>query len=290
MIIVTDNGLDLAPEILDKLQVEIVPLELTLDGKTYQGGVDIQSDEFYKLVRASDGYPTTSQPSPAAFDEVYTRWIEHDPQILSIHMSQQLSGTVNAARLGAEMAAKKGAQVTVLDSHTVSGPLGWQVEVAARAAAANWPTQQIVELVRQVGAKTRVIFSPDTLKYLVHGGRVSHLQGMAASVLNIKPLLQITHETGRIESIGRVRTLRKAVDEQVRIIEQEYGAGAALRVQIEHTDNPEMAAYAHDIMSQRFRCHYLPTTSITPIVGAHLGPGGVSIVYAPLATFEQVPD
>lgn len=289
MKIITDNGIDIAPERLAGLDVEIVTLTITLDGKSYRGGVDIQSDEFYKLVRASSDYPVTSQPSPADFDEVYTRHIESDPEMISIHMSHHLSGTFNAARLGAEMAGKKGAKVSVVDSRAVSGSLAWTVEAAARAAKAGWSRERILALCEEVGKATRIILSPETLKYLVHGGRVSHIQGFAAGLLNIKPILHLTYEEGKLTNIGKVRTLKKAIAEHIDIIGKEHAEGAALRVQIEHADNPELAAYAQELMSQRFTCEFLPTTSITPVIGAHTGPGLVGIVYAPQSAFANVP-
>lgn len=289
MKIITDNGLDIAPEKLEGLNIEIVPLSIQLGDKSYRGGVDIQSDAFYKLVRESAHFPMTSQPAPADFDEVYSRILLEDPDIISFHMSAQLSGTYNSARLGGEIATQKGANVTVIDSRVISGPLGWMVEAAGRAAKAGWNREQILDLANRVAEGSRVIFSPDTLKYLVNGGRVSHLQGLAASMLNIKPVLQVGYETGKIESVGKVRTMKKALGEQVNIIAREHGDGSKLRVQVEHADNPEMAEYAVDLMSQRFDCVFYPTTSITPLVGAHTGPGATAIVYAKESIFADVP-
>ncbi len=291
MQIITDNGIDIAAECLEGLAVHVVPLTITVGDAHYKGGVDIQSEAFYHLLRTSGHFPTTSQPSPADFQAVYTQLAEQDPDIISIHMSAQLSGTYNAARLGAERTMKEtpGTHITVIDSRHISGSLGYMVEAAARAAAAGWERQAIVELVEQVGRATTIIFSPDTMRYLVHGGRASHLQGFAASMLNIKPVLRMTHTGGNIESIATVRTMRKALVKQVDIIAGELGEDTPLRVQVEHADNPQMASVLRDLMIQRFDCDFLPDTSITPLVGAHTGPGLVGMTYAARDVFAPVP-
>lgn len=288
MKIITDSGMDIAPACLDGLNVQIVPLTVTLGDAHYRD--DIAAGDFYALVRESGLFPTTSQPSPADFKEVYLRAAEQDPEIISIHMSSHISGTYNAARLGAEQAMKESAvHITVIDSHHASGSLGWMVETAARTAAAGWSREDIVAAVERVGRATTILFSPETMKYLVHGGRVSHLRGFAATMLNIKPVLQIRHSSGKIENLGTVRTFKKAIAHQLDFIAEQYGDGAALRVQIEHADNAKMADYLHGLMAERFDCEFVPTAMITPLIGAHTGPGLVGVVYAPLSVFEGLP-
>lgn len=288
MQIVTDNGMDIAPGTLDGLDVHIVPLEIHLDGKSYRGGVDIQSDEFYTMVRAAEGYPSTSQPSPGDFNDTYQRIAAKDPDIISIHMSAKVSGTFNAARLGAEMASSEGANVTVIDSRTMSGALGWQVEAAAKAAKAGQSREQITALIEEIGKQTRMVFVPDTLKYLVHGGRVGHIQGFAAGLLNIKPILNVTHENASLERLATARTMKKAIGELVNIIAKEHGEGASLRIQVEHADNPEGANQAKELVKSRFDADLLADTSVTPVIGAHAGPGTIAIVYAPQSVFAGI--
>lgn len=288
MKIITDTGMDAAPERLEGFDIQVVPLTITLGENQYQD--DIPPTEFYRLVRETGLFPTTSQPSPADFKEVYLRAAQDDPNIISIHMSSQLSGTYNAARLGAAQAMEEGnANITVIDSYHVSGALGWMVEAAARAAAAGWARDDIVKLVERVGDASVVLFSPETMRYLVHGGRVSHLRGFAATMLNIKPVLQLTHATGKVENLGTVRTFKKAIAHQLDFIAEQHGEGASLRVQVEHADNTKMADYLHGLMADRFDCHFLPDTVITPLLGAHTGPGLVGVVYAPKAVIDEIP-
>ena len=188
MQIITDSGTDvyLSPEQRSELNIHVVPLVVTLDGKSYREGVDIQPGEFYSLLAATDGLPTTSQPSAGDFAETYRQLATTDRDILSIHMTSGLSGTFNAAKAGAELATE--ANVTVVDTKTLSAAAGWQVVAAARAAKAGWSNEQILPMLERISAASDSAYTLKELKYLIHGGRISHMKGLIASALNIKPL------------------------------------------------------------------------------------------------------
>ena len=127
MQIVTDSGVDiiLPSEQLAKLNIQVVPLSVTIDGKSYREGVDIETSEFYRLLAATKSLPTTSQPSPGDFAATYRRLAVHDPDILSIHMSSGLSGTYSASQTGADLVPE--ANVTHVDTKTLSAATGFQV-------------------------------------------------------------------------------------------------------------------------------------------------------------------
>jgi DegV family protein with EDD domain len=285
MQIVTDRGMDLAPEQMAGLDIHFVPLVLTLDGTDYRSGEDIQPDEFYRLLEATSSFPTTSQPSPGTFAELYRKLAATDPDILSIHISSGLSGTVNAARLGAQMVPE--ANVTIVDTKTLSGAQGWQVEAAARAAKDGWPVERILALLDRIGAATDTLYTLATMRYLIHGGRISHLKGLLASVLNIKPLIGVEKEGGTYTQCGSTRTLRAAILKIADVVAEQHAPGSALRVQALHGDNPEGAALLRERMSQLFECEWLPTSSIAPVLGAHTGPGLVGLVFAPKSVFKE---
>ena len=285
MQIVTDRGMDLSPEQLAGLEIHSVPLTLTLDGKTYLSGEDIQPDEFYRLLAATPSFPTTSQPSPGMFAELYRKLAATDPEILSIHISSGLSGTVQSAQLAAQMVPE--AHVTIVDTKTLSGAEGWQVEAAARAAKAGWPLGRILALVDQVREATDTIYTLATLRYLIHGGRISHLKGLLASVLNIKPLIGVEKEHGTYTQRGSARTLNAAILKIADSVAGQHAPGTALRAQVLHGNNPDGATLLRERMSELFKCTWLPTCSIAPVLGAHTGPGLVGLVYAPQSAFEQ---
>ncbi len=285
MQIVTDRGMDLSPEQMKDLDIHFVPLTFTLGGKSYRSGEDIQPDEFYALLEADGGFPTTSQPSPGVFAELYRRLAKSDPDILSIHISSGLSGTVNAARLGAQMVPE--ANVTVVDSKTLSGALGWQVEAAAKAVKAGWAKERVLALVDRVRAATDTLYTLATLRYLIHGGRISHLKGLLGSVLNIKPLIGVEKEQGIYAQRGSARTLRGAISRLADLVAEQYAPGTALRVQVLHGANPEGAAQLRERLDSLFACEWLPTGPIAPVLGAHTGPGLVGVAFAPVAALPE---
>ncbi|MBN1484816.1 MAG: DegV family protein [Chloroflexia bacterium] len=287
MQIVSDRGMDLPPEIFNALNVHLVPLILTLDGKSYRSGVDIQPTEFYALLAGTDSLPSTSQPSPGFFTELYEKLGAEDREILSVHISSGLSGTVNAALVAAEMVPEL--DVTVVDTKTLSGAEGWQVEAAARAAQAGWSKERTLALIEQVGAATETLFTLSDLKYLIHGGRISHIKGLIASVLNIKPVIGVEKKGGTYVQRGQARTFSRSVKRLVDLIAEQHPAGTALRIQVLHAHNPEGAAMLHHLLDQRFECAWLPTGTIAPVLGAHTGPSLVGAVWAPLEQYPQLP-
>ena len=287
MQIVSDRGMDLSPEQMAGLEIHLVPLILTLEGKSFRSGVDIQPDEFYRMLAATESFPTTSQPSASDFAEMYRRLAVTDPDILSIHISSGLSGTVNAAKAGAAMAPE--ANVTIVDTRTLSAAEGWQVEAAARASKAGWPKERILSLLERVSAATDTLYTLATLKYLIHGGRISHLKGLIASVLNIKPLIGVEKAGGTYVQHGQARTLDRAILRMADHVAAKFSPGAAMRFQIIHGDNARGAAMLRERLDQLFKCAWLPTGSVAPVLGAHTGPGLVGLAYALQAAFTDMP-
>jgi len=287
MQIVSDSGMDLSPEQRAGLDIHVVPLSITLDGQSYRSGVDIQPAEFYRLLAATDSFPTTSQPSAGDFAQIYRRLAATDPDILSIHMSSGLSGTVNAARAGAKLVPE--ANVTIVDTKTLSVALGWQVEAAARALKAGWSKEQILALMERIGAATNSIYTLKELRYLIHGGRISHMKGLIASLLNIKPLIGVEKAGGTYVQLGQARTFKRAIRGLVKCVAEQYAPGSALRVQVGHSHNPGGAAMLREQLERLFECTWLPVVALSPVLGAHTGPSMVGVAYAPQAAFTDIP-
>jgi DegV family protein with EDD domain len=289
MQIVTDSGVDviLPPGQLAKLNIHVVPLSVTLDGKSYREGVDIEPGEFYRLLAATKSLPTTSQPSPGDFAETYRRLAAYDPDILSIHMSSGLSGTYSASQTGAQLVPE--ANITHVDTKTLSAAAGWQVEAAARALKAGWAKEQILALIQRISVATDVIFSLDDLKYLIHGGRISHMKGLVASVLNIKPIIGVEKINGTYVQLGFLRTFQRAVKGLVDLMARKHAPGSALRVQVVHAQNPEGAAMLRKLIDELFDCTWLPVGSLSLVLGAHTGPSMVGVSYATMTPFVDIP-
>lgn len=293
MQIVTDQGADLSEEQIAGLNIHFVPLRITLNGETYIGGVDIDYQTFYQILSTTQAYPSTSQPSPGDFANVYRKLSETDADILSIHISSGLSGTLETARMGAELVPE--AHVTIIDSKTLSCPFGWQVEAAAKALRAGWNLKEIIEFLDQIRHFTEGIFTLNDLKYLIHGGRISHLKGLLASVLNIKPVIGVTKEEGKYYTMGQERTFKRAIHKIVDIIAEMIPRGTALRIQLLHGNNMEGVGMLREWLDQSYQCWFNNTVPVAPLLGAHTGPSLVGLAFAPLELFnvsqlEIVPD
>jgi DegV family protein with EDD domain len=258
-----------------------------LAGQTYREGVDIDAPTFYRLLAATETLPTTSQPSPGEFASLYRQLAATDPEILSIHMSSGLSGTLNAARAAAKQVPE--ARVTHVDTHTLSAGAGWQVEAAARARNAGWPIKRILDLIERIGYATDSLYTLAELRYLIHGGRISHMKGLIASLLNLKPMIGVEKVGGTYEQRGQVRSFAKALRGLVDLISQQHAPGSGIRAQVLHAANPEGAEELRHLVDQRFDCTWLPVGPISMVLGAHTGPTMVGVAYGPLSAYAEMP-
>ena len=288
MHILTDAGADLTAEQTAGLTVHSVPLTFTLDGDTYRSGIDIEPAAFYKLLAGTKSFPTTSQPAPGDFAAAYQKLIAGgDRDILSVHISSGLSGTLNAARLGAQQVPE--ANVTFVDTLTLSGAEGWVVEAAGRMNLAGWPLARILPVLDQIGKATETYYTLETLKYLEHGGRISHIQALLGQILDLKPIIGVEKEHGTYAVHSRERSVKKAVGKIAEMVAARYGGAGQVRVMVMHGNNVPAAEELAKQIGQRIDMRLLPIGPIAPVLGAHTGPGLVGVCAAPLAVFADIP-
>jgi DegV family protein with EDD domain len=289
MHIVTDSGTDhnLSAQEAAKYNLHTVPLNVTLDGKTYQEGVDIKPADFYQLLEKSDNLPITSQPSAGQFAELYRQLAATNPNILSIHITSGLSGTFNSAKAGAQMVPE--ANVTHVDAKTLSAAAGWQVKAAARAIKAGWSMERILGLMKRISDACESVYTLDELKYLIHGGRISHMKGIIASLINIKPLIGVEKDNGTYVQLGQVRTFKGALRGLIEQIKKKYPLGSELRVQVLHSNNPDGAHYLRDQIDELFKCNWLPIGPMSLVLGAHTGPSMVGVGFGSQEVFDEIP-
>jgi DegV family protein with EDD domain len=290
MQIVTDSGTDtsLTPEEMAELNIHIVPLSVTLDGKSYREGIDIEPGDFYDLLDASENMPVTSQPSAGDFAETYRKLAARgDPDILSIHMTSGLSGTFNSALAGGEMVPE--ANVTHFDTKTLSAAAGWQVKAAAQAIKAGWLKEQALELIKRIGDASESMYTLKELKYLINGGRISHMKGLIASVLNIKPMIGVEKIRGTYIQLGQARTFRHSVEGLVERMKTLHPSGSEIMVQVLHSFNPEGGEMLRELIEKTFKCTWLPMGPMSLVLGAHTGRSMVGVAFAPLETFADIP-
>ncbi len=275
MKIVTDRGMDLSPEQTAGLDLTYAPLKINLNGQTLLSGEDITAEEFYLRLQASGAYPTTSQPSPGDFAAIYRKLAAEGEEILSIHISSGLSGTFNAAVQGAALVPE--ARVTFVDSKTLSVPFGWQVEAAATALQAGWPLGRILAYLKEIRASSDGFFTLGDLKYLIHGGRISHLRGLLGAVLQIKPIITVDEPTGKYADVAKDRTLKNAIRTMADHVARKYGSAGKVRVQLLHGHNPEGLELLKEALVRHLDCLFGPVTPIAPVLGAHTGPSLIGL-------------
>jgi DegV family protein with EDD domain len=286
MQIITDRGCDISPEQLEKIKIHFAPMKLTLDDKTYSSGIDLSAEEFYNLMENTESMPVTSQAAVGDFVELYKKVADEDPEILSIHISSGLSGTLNSATTAAAMVPN--AKITHWDTLTLSAPQAWQVEAAALAVKAGWSMQQILDMLTKIRQATEGIFTVETLKYLIHGGRISHLQGMIASLLQIRPVMAVEKEIGKYYTLGKERTTPKALAKLAQSITRFVPEGSEIRAQLLHGNNPSAVAKLKEEVEKLFTCTWLPTVHVGPILGAHTGGSLVGICITPMKLWREL--
>lgn len=278
MKIVTDSGADISLEECEELGVTMLPLKVEVDGISYQSGVDITPERFYDLMDAAQSMPKTSTPSVGEFVEVYTRLAKEDPEIISIHISTGLSGTYNAALNASKMV--EGADVTLVDTKTLSAGTAWQVRAALEMIKAGLSKAVIVERLQQIQDAAITHFTLPDLKYLIAGGRISHLKGLLASLLGIKPVIEVDKGDGKYYDRGKKRSFLKAVQDIPQQILKRIPAGTVLKAQISSADNPKGAQMLKQAMEEVFKCEWLPTVKLGTALGAHTGRGLVGVICA----------
>lgn len=275
--IVTDSTCDLPREAIQALGITVVPLSILFGDEELLDGVDIQADQFFRRLERDPNMPTTAQPSPALFTRAYQRLIEEGAtEILSIHLSQKLSGTLESARQGAQ--GIEGARIEQVDSASVSLGLGIGVMEAAKAARAGAGLDEVRTLVTDIFRRTHIFFTLDTLEYLRRGGRMSRGQEWLGTLLKVKPVLAI--QDGEVVPVGRVRTRQRAIED---IISRCADLRPVEHLFVVHSTTPDEANYMRDRVAALDTNAPITAGAITPVVGVHGGPGvlGAGVVTAP---------
>jgi len=274
--IVTDSTCDLPPETIRALGLAVVPLNVFFGEERLRDGLDIDAHSFYPRLVASHELPRTSQPSAEAFKEVYKSLSFETDEIVSIHISSRLSGTLNSASVASDQVKKDGLRIELIDSYNVSLGLGLIVREAATAAARGASLQEVVTVVRRSMDRVSVFLLVDTLEYLHRGGRIGRASSMLGSVLNIKPIIGV--ENGEVVPFERVRTRSKAVERLYQLATRD-GAARSL---IAASTGSDHEAHAFAARLKPVLTHTdVQTAVIGPTVGVYTGPNalGVAILH-----------
>ena len=277
ILVVTDSTAYIPDAALGGLNIPVIPLWLIWGDERFRDGVDIDPPTFYRRLRESKTFPTTSQPSAGEFIEFFQRVGTGADAIVGVFISSKLSGTVASALAAQEQLP--GWTIRVVDSLSTSMGLGFPALAAARAAAAGQSLDEVVAAAEDVRDRMNVLFAVDTLEYLHRGGRIGGAQRFLGTALSIKPLLHI--EDGRVEALAQVRTKRKAVAQMLDVVEERLGGKPIAEVCVLDVDTPEEGDALARQVEERFGVSPVYRTTVSPVIGAHAGPGTVGICFYP---------
>jgi DegV family protein with EDD domain len=286
MKIVTDCAADMTAGELEQLDVTQAPLFIQFpDGEV--NSADISPDDFYNRLEAMrPSIPTTAQPSAGIFAELYRKIARREKEILSIHISSGLSGTINSARDGGEQ-VKDEAHVSFWDTLTLSGGERFQVMAAAWAARANWTLDSIEDRLKSIREKTEVIYTLDTLEYLARGGRIGRVKALAGALLNLKPVIRVDLD-GKYSTVSTGRTLGKSLTAIAEHLHHRY-AQTPVWVTVLHGRFAEKAEILANELKARLNIKKLEVNRISPVLGVHTGPGIVGAAVVPMELMEDLP-
>ncbi len=278
MKIVTDSAVDLPEEMFTQYEIERMPLLISFGHESLRSGIDIQPEEFYRRLAASSDLPTTSQPSVGELVDLYRRIGQSDKDILSLHISSGLSGTLNSARLAAQQCPDL--KITLVDTKTLSAAQGFQIVAAAQAIRRYLSLEQILARIDCVAEQTDIFFTLDTLHYLQQGGRIGRVQAMAGSLLNLKPVITVDKGPGTYVRAGNTRSISKSLL-MIADLVQEKMKDTLAWVHVLHANSIEHAHELRELIAARLPTAQITLGQIVPVLGVHTGPGCVGAVCGP---------
>ena len=272
---VTDSTSDVPANLAEQYGIEVVPALININGKSYADGVGISREEFYTRLPGLKPSPTTSAPSVGSFQERYEKLLKAGADsVISIHPPNELSGIFNAARLAAQ---EFGPRVKVLDSGQVSLGLGFQVVLAAEAAAKGAIQNEVLALVDSIRKRVRVTALLDTIEYVRRSGRVSWAVAMIGSLLRLQPLLELRY--GIVHRLGQARTRLQGIE---RLVETLNSWGPLERLAVLHTNAESTARQLLEEVKSKVSTPPL-LVNVTTAIGTHVGPNGLGFAAVPVS-------
>lgn len=277
--VVTDSTAYLPSELTEELGISVVPLYVIMGGVSGEEGIDITPAQLATALRERHQRISTSRPTPSAFAETYRRCLDAGSAgVVSIHLSRELSGTWDAARLAAEEVDPH--RVRVMDSRSAGMGLGFAVLAAAERAGAGGDLREVFAAGESTAIGTVTLFYVDTLEFLRRGGRIGTAAAALGTALSVKPLLHVVN--GKIVALEKVRTASKAL---ARLTEVAVARAGMRRVDVavQHLAAPERAdLVAADLRERLPALRRMYTGEVGAVVGAHVGPGLIGVVVAPV--------
>lgn len=276
--IVTDTACNVTPELAEDWDIHVLPLEIIFGETTYKEGFELPTEEFYKKMDTSDALPKTSQPNIAAAYALYEELSEEYDEILSIHMSSDLSGTYQAFYAIADEI--ENVDITLYDTKLVTVPARELVYHAKRLADEGKPAKEIVAQLDEITKKVYTLFTVSSLENLVEGGRISSIAGAIVKFIKIKPVISITSE--EIKMLSTVRSSKRALKKmEKKALKHIESLDYPFKIMIGQGNHMKAAEKLRENLLKKFPNQIIEIQPITAVVGVHTGSGAAGIVVAP---------
>lgn len=271
--VITDSSSYLPADIIDRYNIKVIPLNVHFEGVVFKEGTHYSNKEYYHILTNSSAFPSTSQPSAGEFLEVFEQ-LESGQDALVILVSSKISGTFQSAHMARDMLKDKTINVHLIDSEVAGMGLGFQVIEACELLEAGKTVDEIVKRLAEIRQKMRLFFVVDNLEYLARGGRMSNISCKLGTLIQLKPVL--TLEKGELALFHKARTLPRAMAVVWAELEKVHDTVSKISVL-----NVEYQEKAQQLMEQLQQKYKVPVTvcDLGPVVGSHLGPGSLGIVY-----------
>jgi DegV family protein with EDD domain len=269
--IVTDSVADLPPALAQANDIIVVPCYVIIGSETYRDGIEITADRFYSRLPSLPRLPTTSQPTIADFQETYQRLLDQGHQIVSIHVSAKLSGTLNSAAQ-AKAALGDSSDIEIVDSQTASAPMALAVLDAAQRARETSDFREVARRVRGSLVRNHGFVMVDTLEYLQKGGRIGKAQAFVGGILKIKPILTI--RDGEVHPVERPRSLQRAKN---RLIEIARELAPIRQINISYSTDRVQALGLRAELAELVSPEHLVESRFGPVLGAYVGPNALGV-------------
>jgi DegV family protein with EDD domain len=277
IVVITDSSASLPDRIMEGLDLRVIPLWLIWDNETFQDGVDILPQAFYSRLRNSSTLPSSTQPSVQEFVDFFQVCKKDAEAIVCVLASSKISGTVDSALSAKELVPDL--TIRVIDSAFSAMGQGFIAVAAARAAAAGQSINEVVLTAERMRDAVNLLFVVDTLEYLHKGGRIGGAKWLLGTALNIKPLLHF--KDGLITSLSQTRTKKKGVLELLDIAEERLGEGRMVEAAVVHVDCLDEGKQLMEMVKERFNPSNIYISDVSPVVGTHVGPGGLGLAFYP---------
>jgi DegV family protein with EDD domain len=268
--LVTDSTADLTEEMKKECDIHVVPLKVNFGVQEYLDE-ELSSEEFYRRLAVEEALPKTSQPSPEAFGNLYSRLLEEYQEIISVHISSALSGTFNAANLAKEKFKEK---IHLVDSKTISLGTGLMMVEAARNIKEGYDSAWILKNLEKARNNIETLFTLNTLEYLQKGGRIGRVQGFMGSLLNLKPIIRVGDD-GVYHTYAKAHSQKKSLECVVQAFQDLAKGRKQIRLAVAHGAAEQAGHYLKEALENACQLQTTIFTQVGAVIGVHTGPGTV---------------